>query len=415
MTTPSRTVGLAVPLAAAVLAHALPHDVEPEARRALAIATWMVLSWLFEALHPMLVGFGGCFLFFATGATEFDRAFAGFATETPWFLYGALILVGAAVRTGLVRRVAGSVPAALGGSFVAAAVTLVLVALGLGFIIPSAAARAVIVVLLALALSRRLDDAARVSSQLALVAVASYAAAVLGADGGDAAPPLAWRLLVVLVVVGGASWFVKRRDETADEDETAEGGARIALLLGVAVAAWATTALHGLSPAIVGLTAGLIAVLPGVRPRGEEGEPRTDPMAVIIAGTALSVPLALQATKASAAVASGLHGGVESLGSAIPPSVAAFWGYVVAALFAPAPIGVEAVAPGALGAATAASSGVSLDWIAACAATTKFALYQSPALILGAAVGGFATRDILKFGLALAIAGAVVVWFLSMA
>jgi len=72
---------------------------------ALIIAAAMIACWMLGVLHPALVGFIGCFLFVAIAGVEFESAFGGFGTETPWFFYGALLLSLAADRSGVIRGV----------------------------------------------------------------------------------------------------------------------------------------------------------------------------------------------------------------------------------------------------------------------------------------------------------------------
>ena len=53
-----------------------------------------------------LAGLVGCFLFWALGIVRFPVAFSGFANDTAWFLFGALLLGVIATRSGVARRLA---------------------------------------------------------------------------------------------------------------------------------------------------------------------------------------------------------------------------------------------------------------------------------------------------------------------
>jgi hypothetical protein len=350
-----RPVLILLTLLGPVAVFALPLDLEPAARRALAIAVWMVLAWLVDVLHPAIVGFAGCFLFVVSRAAEFDVAFGGFGTATPWFLYGALMLLVAAQSSGAVWRFAAWIPSGVTTSFLVAAATVAAVAFVTSVTVDSAAARAVIAVIVALAVSLRFDAVTRVDSRLPLVAVASYTAAVLGAESVGSIPSLAWRLIAVIVCIGIAALFVRPASDVPGLVHVPPGetSGRVMLLIAFAMAAWMTTPLHGVSAGIIGLAAGLATALPGMK-RPAEDEPQADPLALILAGAALSMPLVLAETKADAAFASA------------PP--------MAAALLDPR-----------------------ID------APVKFALYQSPALILGAAVSGFAARHVLIFAIPLAL------------
>src|SRR5689334_13696356 len=86
---------VAVPLSILLL----PLQISPEGAKALAISLGMVLFWIFLPIDHAIVGMIGCFLYWATRCVNFETAFNGFAQDTPWFLYGAIILGTVAART----------------------------------------------------------------------------------------------------------------------------------------------------------------------------------------------------------------------------------------------------------------------------------------------------------------------------
>jgi di/tricarboxylate transporter len=84
-----------------------PLPLEPVTKHGMAIAAFMILGWATEAAEPALVGFIGCFLFWALKVVpNFRGAFDGFASDTAWFLFGALLIGAIATRSGLARRLA---------------------------------------------------------------------------------------------------------------------------------------------------------------------------------------------------------------------------------------------------------------------------------------------------------------------
>jgi di/tricarboxylate transporter len=83
-----------------------PLDIDPTAKHGLAIASFMILAWATEAMDHAVTGLIGCYLFWMLGVVRFNVAFSGFANETPWFLFGALLLGAVATRSGLARRLA---------------------------------------------------------------------------------------------------------------------------------------------------------------------------------------------------------------------------------------------------------------------------------------------------------------------
>src|SRR5436309_9568192 len=69
-----------------------PLDLEPQTKHAFAIVGFMVIAWITQAMDYALAGFIGCFLFWALGIVRFPVAFSGFANDTAWFLFGALLI-----------------------------------------------------------------------------------------------------------------------------------------------------------------------------------------------------------------------------------------------------------------------------------------------------------------------------------
>ena len=88
-----------------------------------------------------MTAFLGCYLFWFLGIVDFNIAFSGFARDTPWFLFGALLIAGTASKTGLARRIAYSLMAALGTTFSRLLLGMILVSFLLNFIIPSGMAQ----------------------------------------------------------------------------------------------------------------------------------------------------------------------------------------------------------------------------------------------------------------------------------
>ena len=56
----------------------VPFDMDPTAKKALAIGSFMLLSWITEAMDHALTGLIGCYLFWAFRVVEFNVAFSGF-------------------------------------------------------------------------------------------------------------------------------------------------------------------------------------------------------------------------------------------------------------------------------------------------------------------------------------------------
>lgn len=399
-----------VPVAGALAVLMAPIEMAGHARSALAIAVAMVLSWIVEVLHPAIVGFIGAFLFRATGDVDFETAFAGFGTATPWFLYGVLLLFSAVDRAGVLDRMGAATPRRLTASLPVAAVVLMALAYALTMVVPGSLARATMLAMLAVAWARRAPAAQVGARSVSLVLVATYSSVMFDhaeMPGGPEAL-VGWDVAAAIaVLVGAVVWLPARDAEAPGVRADATTGApvldlRIAALLAVAAALWLTAPLHRVPPDLVGLGAGLVCCLPGMN-RAEGRSPATaDPLALIVAGTALSIPAVLIETTAADAL-SHFWLTTQHAAAMLPQELVAYWSTTAYRLFSPETARV------ALPALDGVSSpnGAAATW--AYAGGTLLSLHQSPALILGMSVGGCRARHVLAVGMCVLVAGSVVV------
>ena len=127
-----------------------PLEMTAAAKHALAITSFMLLAWITEAMEFALTGLIGCYLYWALGVVPFNVAFGGFATDTPWFLFGAILFGTMATKTGLARRVALLVMQRVGSTYSRILLGLIIAAVLLTFIVPSGVACVVIMASVAL-------------------------------------------------------------------------------------------------------------------------------------------------------------------------------------------------------------------------------------------------------------------------
>jgi hypothetical protein len=354
---------------------------------ALTIAATMIACWMLGVLHPALVGFIGCFLFVALAGVEFESAFGGFGTETPWFFYGALLLSLAADRSGAIRGVRAASPRRLTESLVTAAIAIVLLAYALAFVVPSSLGRATVLMVLATAWGP--------SPWLALAA--GYGAAAFGHPElpGGATAIVGWDLAVMMAIVAAVTIAASRSAPDARvATETAGRSWPLAIPVASAILLWLTTPLHGLSPALVGLACGLVCLLPGIAPPGKRALD-ADHLAVIFVGTALTIPMVLEETSGAEA----LHRVWTTLNAA-SMQVTNYWSTVIYRLFSPE--GARPALP-----SLAAAIGSTAIW--SYAGSTFLSLHQSPALILASAVAGCRPKQVLTVGALVMILGSLVV------
>src|SRR5215510_1847564 len=301
MLPPRQWVGLVgAPVFLIVLWFAPTHEL-PSAQHAIAIAAFMIVLWVTEAIDHALAGIVGVFLFWALGVTEFERAFSGFSNETTWFLLGA-ILIGAMVsKSGIAQRLAYTMLSRIGSSYSGLLLAFIIVDFMLTFLVPSGIARVTILASIAVATVQALGFNNRSNIGRGLLIIVTYTAAIFdkmliaGATsilgrgiieqtGGVRVLYSQWFLaylpciaITILVCWRIILWLyppeknelspTSRAYLNAQLDRLGPWSAlekRSALLTGVAVALWMTDFIHQLSPSMVALMIGLLAVMPGV-------------------------------------------------------------------------------------------------------------------------------------------------------
>ena len=130
----------------------MPLDVDPTFKHVLAIVGFMIIAWITQAVDYVLAGFIGCFLFWALGIVKFPVAFSGFANDTAWFLFGALLIGVIATRSGVARRLAYTIMLRVGITYPRILLGLIVTDFLLTFVVPSGIARVVIMAAIALGL-----------------------------------------------------------------------------------------------------------------------------------------------------------------------------------------------------------------------------------------------------------------------
>src|SRR5258705_258274 len=151
--TPVRVhVGRALCVCLPLILWSAPLEIDARMKHTLAIASFMILAWITEAIDYALAGFIGCYLYWALGVVPFAVAFSGFATDTPWCLFGAALFGAMATKTGLARRIAFVVMERVGKTYARILLGLIITDFLLTFVIPSGIARVVVMSAVALGL-----------------------------------------------------------------------------------------------------------------------------------------------------------------------------------------------------------------------------------------------------------------------
>ena len=406
-----RLIGGIAALVVGGLVFVAPMGVEGHGHVALAVASVAVVAWVLDVLPPAIIGLLGSFFYWALGTAKFEGAFGGFATEWPWFLYGLLLLTSAARLSGFDRMLAERLLPELARRTPVIDLAVVIIAGYVsGVIVPSVLGAALLPVVLATGIvaQRGGERAGPATRMLPLVAV--YAATVASVAGYVLA------LLPFHVAFLAACWLVvgraaeKEPVATPPASAPATGATRTAVLVGVTLVLLIATPFHGFSPAMVGLAMGLLVCVPGIGPNTGLLRPIPDPLALILAGTALSVPIVLQETGAAAAIVLAVTSWANTAAAVLPDALAVYWAGILQHLFLFLPATPETA--GQVPSAGLDPAVAGRIWTGA--SLTVIGLFQSTALVLAHSTLTFSPRAVLQLGLAVAAFGSIAVLLVAL-
>jgi len=129
-----------------------PLGIEPRMQGALAITSFMILSWMTNLMEYAIAGFIGCLLYWALGVAPPATAFGGFANSTTWFIFAALLLGAISFKSGLPQRIGNFIVTRVGFSYSRILLGLILTDFLLTFIVPTGTGRVVIMATIAIGL-----------------------------------------------------------------------------------------------------------------------------------------------------------------------------------------------------------------------------------------------------------------------
>jgi anion transporter len=414
-----------------------PIGLAARTQHGLAIIIFMVLAWMTQAMEFAIAGFIGCFLFWALGVANFNLAFSGFADNTPWFLFAALLLGRVAGKSGLGRRLAYSIMLRVGTTYSRILLGLIVTDFLLTFIVPSGLARVVILATIALALIEafRAEKGSNVArgmflimtytgnlfDKMILAGAGSITAAGAMAKFGHievlwgqwllAFLPCslltvlaAWRITLWLyppeqaTLEGGTEFF---RAELAKLGPWSWLETKAALLIGAAILLWVTDFAHHLPPAMIALGAGLFALLPPVEILDESDMRHINYMPVFFVAAAISMGNVLEATKGLEVLTSAVFTHIEPfLGNVFSTTVIMYWAGFIYHFFLASEISMLGTSM-PLVMEFANSHGMNplmLGLLWTFSAGGKLFAYQSGVLVLGYSYGYFEARDLMRIG-----------------
>ncbi len=291
----SLLIVLAALVASAVLALPVPVETSAEVLPALALTIFTIGLWATGALpeHITAVAFFVIALGFSVAPP--DIVFSGLRSSAFWLVFGGVVIGVAAERTGLGRYLAHFFTRRLDTTYPKLIIGIVVGAVALAFLIPSAMGRLVILmpIVLGLADNQGLERGSKGRTGMALATTlgtffvpltilpANLPNVVL-AGASDTLYDLSITYGVYLLMNFPVTGFIKGgflvaiicfmfRDEIPKApDRNSEpltldsNGRRLMVILSVALIAWATDFAHGISPGYVAMAAAFCCLFPGI-------------------------------------------------------------------------------------------------------------------------------------------------------
>lgn len=428
-----------------------PLPLQPVTQHAFAIVGFMVVAWITRAMDYALAGFIGCFLFWALRIVTFPVAFSGFANDTAWFLFGALLLGVVATRSGIARRIAYFVMLRVGVTYPRILLSLIVTDFLLTFIVPSGIARVVIMASIALGLAEAFNSPPGSNVSRGMFLVLSYTAnifdkMIIAGAGSITARGLIekiggvevlWSYWFVaflpcsIITVLVAWWLTLKL--YPPEKVALEGGydylraemtklgslslleKKAALLMTAAILLWLTDFLHHISPSVIGIGVGLFALLPRVGVLEIEDMKRLNYLPVFFVAAAISMGTVMQATKGLEILTNSVFAWMlPFMTNIITTTVVMYWTAFVYHFLLASEISMLGTSI-PLVMEFAKSHGLNplqLGMIWTFAAGGKLFAYQSGVLIVGYSYGYFAARDLVRIGAWLTVVEFVVLLLL---
>jgi sodium-dependent dicarboxylate transporter 2/3/5 len=428
-----------------------PLPLEPITKHGFAIVGFMVVAWITRAMDYALAGLVGCFLFWALGIVKFPVAFSGFANDTAWFLFGALLLGVIATRSGAARRLAYFIMLHVGITYPRILLGLIITDFLLTFIVPSGIARVVIMASIALGLAEAFNSVPGSNVSRGMFLILSYTAnifdkMIIAGAGSITARGLIEKVggvevlwsfwfiaflpcsIITILAAWGLTLWLYPPEKVALEGgyeylrmEIAKMGLwsalekKAALLMTVAILLWLTDFIHHISPAIIGMGVGLFALLPRVGILDIEDMKRLNYLPVFFVAAAVSMGTVLEVTKGLEVLTNYMFAWMQPFMTNIfSTTIVMYWTAFVYHFLLASEISMLGTSiPLVIEFAKSHDMNpLLLGMIWTFAAGGKLFAYQSGVLIVGYSYGYFAARDLVRMGACLTLVEFVVLLLL---
>ena len=418
-----------------------PLPIAPEAHHTLAIVAFMIVYWVTEPMDHGLTAMVGCFLFWALGIAKFETAFAGFANDTPWFLFGAMLMGEAASRSGLARRIGYLVMRLLGTSYSRILLSIILIVFILNFMVPSGLAQLSIIAPMTIGIIAGFGLGRGSNVARGLFVILSYCCGLFNKmilSGGASiltrgiierltGTPAYWSQYLIAFLPASfltiiACWltilwlFPPEKTELPGgrqyvQDAMAQMGPwsvaekKTSIVMLIAISLWATDLLHEISPAVTALGAGLALAFPKIGVLKTKDVRAVNILVVIFMAGALSMGTVLVETKALDVLTVVMMSWMAPLLGGFLGSNVLYWTgfayhFVLASELSMLSTSLPVIVNFAM---QNGYNPTALAMVLNFASAGKIFVYQSAVLILGYSFGYFQAKDLLRVGLVLSI------------
>jgi len=420
----------------------LPLGVDPTVQKAFAIVTFMVIYWIAEPVDHAVTALIGCYLFWSLGVAKFPLAFSGFASATPWFLFGAILMGEAASRAGLAKRIGYMVILKVGTSYPRLVLGIAGLSFLLNFIVPSGMARLALMAPIVIGLvdvfglnkksnvAKGLFILLTATSSLFELMIMSGAASILtrGIIEEQTGVQVLWSqwfiaflpvgLMTILVCWVTILWLYPGEKMEVPggtkhlQDALKQMGAwtvnekkALAWML-LALGLWGTDFAHPIRPDVVGLGVGLLMALPRIGVLDKKAIKQMSLLPIIFSAGALSMGNVLFQIKALDSLTAGAAGWIEPVlsNSFLATITLYLTGFLYHFLLSNRQSMLITSLPFLLHLARAhGCNPVAIGFVWTFAGGAALFAYQSAILVMGYSYGYFEARDLLKVGAVLTI------------
>lgn len=424
---------------------------EPRAQRSIGVAAFMILLWATEVMDVGITAIIGTYLFWALGLATPALAFSGFANDNTWFMLGALLIGAMTEKSRLGQRIGYIVVSRAGKSYSRILFSALIADFLLAFIVPSGVARVVIMASVAIGVINAFGAKRGSNIARGFFIMITYSATIL--DKALIANPPAILARGLIERVGGvpvswSQWFVafipldliticvcwrltlwlyppevkelpgdkaNLKKELADMGPWTSMEKRCAFLVLTAVSLWLTDAIHHINPAMIGIGAGLAALLPGIGFLSAADFRKVSFSGFFLVGGAICMTNVLLDAKAIEVMTHAMFDWMTPLITDVYRSaVVLYWTAFVYHIFLAVETSMLATSmpPLMQFARDHGFNPLAVGMLWTFAVGGKLFVYQSVALITGYSYGYFEGKDVLKVGGILTVVESLIIIFL---